>query len=83
MSAPAIKNGGPAFPQVPTYNMPEGIISINVSPGMALRDWFAGQALAGSTANPDPSLSNDELAAAWCYRMADAMLAAREGGQSA
>lgn len=42
MSTP--KDGGPAFP----------VDSSGIS-GMSLRDWFAGQALAGIMANPDIS----------------------------
>lgn len=36
-----IDDGGPAFPIVTTE------MSEHVEPGMTLRDWFAGQALAG------------------------------------
>jgi hypothetical protein len=45
-------------------------------PGMTLRDYFAGQALAGIAADPDVDISTDERAR-WSYRMADAMLKAR------
>ena len=50
--------------------------------GMLLRDWFAGQALAGILARPaggtqfDPLLDTDE-AAELAYEYADLMLAAR------
>lgn len=61
-------------------------------PGMALRDWFAGQVLAGGIARdtlPDYDLivlfgkhrtgiRREEILAADAYRVADAMLAARE-----
>ena len=47
---------------------------ITITGGMTLRDWFAGQALAGSVSS-DSSIKNDvELA----YRLADAMLKRRE-----
>ena len=70
----ATNDGGPAFPCVgegvgdPMYH----------DPGMTLRDYFAGQALAGvMVASPEGG---------WCgwahdaYKLADAMLAARGGG---
>ena len=64
-----INDGGPAFPI--TEN---GLQGYN---GMTLRDWFAGQALAGllSLARPDASIINDAYTS---YSFADAMLAARE-----
>ena len=46
--------------------------------GMTLRDWFAGQALAG--ADFDEWREYDHLAR-HCYQVADAMLAAREATQ--
>lgn len=51
------------------------------SSGMTLRDYFAGQALAGmvsnlSIGNPSDAWKKAEL----CYRFADAMLAEREKG---
>jgi hypothetical protein len=45
--------------------------------GMTLRDWFAGQALAGYFAHPTTPHQNATDGAAYCYAMADAMLAAR------
>lgn len=53
--------------------------------GMTLRDWFAGQALAGLTGNAYvaeqtirlPSTEVDEGVAREAYAFADAMLAAR------
>lgn len=58
-------------------------------PGMALRDWFAGQALSAMSAKDDGDYSlgarnrgEPERDAKWiasaAYRIADAMLAARE-----
>jgi hypothetical protein len=40
---------------------------------MSLRDWFAGQALAGAAVE----ITNTESAAKWAYRAADAMIAER------
>lgn len=51
--------------------------------GMSLRDYFAGQALAGMLAKAtEGTFSNAKgvaLAAAYAYEYADAMLKAREG----
>jgi len=45
--------------------------------GMTLRDWFAGQALAGNcAADTENQYSVDKLAR-WSYETADAMLAER------
>lgn len=57
-------DGGPEFP------------ALSIHCGMSLRDWFAGQALAGYRANSNKEVSKD--LAIWCYRDADAMLAQRE-----
>ncbi len=76
----------PAFPtdNVSSYT-PEGK-KRPFSPGMSLRDYFAGQALAGMMAMPsDPCSGNFHNncgepfigAAEYAYRMADAMLKAR------
>lgn len=74
------RDGGPAFPQPATA---EGHAT-NTPPGMSLRDYFAGQALAGMVAN---SLTDEQVratksdpcavVASWAYEYADAMLAAR------
>ena len=75
-----INDGGPAFPR-------DGGEAVGTD-GMSLRDWFAGQALAGTLASlvpneswpagqPDPF---DALAAS-AYRQADAMLKARREGE--
>jgi len=73
-----INTGGPAFPSG------DGQWSggTNHVYGMSLRDWFAGQAMAGLWANGHDQvieLAGDfEQTASSCYQMADAMLAARE-----
>jgi hypothetical protein len=63
------KNGGPAFPQASDHPYADN--------GMSLRDWFAGQALAWVTSMPANAVGFDVVAAA-AYKLADAMLAARE-----
>jgi hypothetical protein len=69
-------DGGPAFAG--------GVIPDNGSPmqtGMSLRDWFAGQWVAG-LASATPLMTEQHRAdatnlAKWAYGMADAMLAER------
>lgn len=83
MSAP-IDDGGPAFPVTCSNDgIPLAISypSEQVS-GMTLRDWFAGQALAGYLASwNDGAYSNSHHAAKAAYAYADAMVAARKGGE--
>lgn len=67
--------GGKAFPVVADKMV--------YSNGMDLRDWFAGQALAGICSNCDESGLNgwthsSKLAASVAYQFADAMLEARK-----
>lgn len=53
--------------------------SIPVAPPITLREWFAGQALAGLMANKsNPLIYEPTQDAAYCYKIADAMLAQRE-----
>ncbi|MDX0180881.1 hypothetical protein GOC16_08455 [Sinorhizobium meliloti] len=63
-------NGGPAFPVMWEFAENET--------GMSLRDWFAGQALAGLYASHDGSTR--ENMAAEAYDIADAMIEARKAG---
>lgn len=73
-------NGGPAFPQN------AWCFADPAREGMSLRDWFAGQALLGILSGP---AGRDHVPMAeWfdapeqAYRLADAMIAAREGRTS-
>ena len=86
-----MNDGGPAFPKVV-----EGVRGPVSTGGMSLRDWFAGmamQALLASTGHDTQSIALlvtateqdqavDETLAGRAYDFADAMLAAREKGQS-
>ena len=77
------EDGGPAFPRNQAHGDPNGVggeIWLDqrgmLQNGMSLRDWFAGQALVGinaSNAGQDPN-----IIARAAYRIADAMLTARE-----
>lgn len=71
-------DGGPAFPH---DNQEMGDRHRIAQPGMSLRDWFAGQALAGMLADSNVTGTYDKLASA-AYDMADAMLAARRERKS-
>lgn len=63
----AIKDGGPAFP-LPSMIYPSG---------MSLRDYFAAKAIAALADTPRAD-DEMELVADRAYRLADAMLKARE-----
>jgi hypothetical protein len=73
----AINDGGPAFPSADSQH-PNGDVEYG-KPGMTLRDWFAGQALAGYFANAHTPHQNATDCADYMYRVADAMLKARGG----
>lgn len=62
-------DGGPAFPS--THDRAPSYV------GMSLRDWFAGQALAGMLANQRGGLDTIADHASHAYVYADAMLVER------
>lgn len=70
-----INDGGPAFP-LAASTMPNGEHQWHEY-GMSLRDWFAGQALAGMLSNPE-CITGRPAVAVHAYGYADAMIAARE-----
>ena len=74
MSAP-INDGGPAFPTPYSHPFGDGRTAIG---GLSARDWFAGQALVGIMSRQDGDSMECKTKAEWSYRMADAMLAARD-----
>lgn len=69
-----------AFPNQPFGS--DGLPEAQASPGMTLRDWFAGQALVGLMSHPNaensPLFGNATHFAVDAYIAADAMLAERE-----
>jgi hypothetical protein len=68
------KDGGPAFPNLKAND--SGPRDAR-NGGMSLRDWFAGQVIAGRSSS-DPKMRAGYARSA--YAMADAMLAEREKG---
>jgi hypothetical protein len=72
------EDGGPAFPR-PLSETNNRSVFAEAYSGMALRDWFAGQAMLMLTREwleQDDTLFED--VAANCYELADAMLEARK-----
>lgn len=76
-------DGGSAFPHEEWCNSATSRIEMG-SPGMSLRDWFAGQALIGIIASPHQHLADMRTWARDAFCAADAMLAARAktGGET-
>jgi hypothetical protein len=81
MSAPT-NDGGPAFPHFKTDPY-SSKVEICPQGGMTLRDYFAGQALAGMLINYTTQKFGvgEQTCAKGAYEFADAMLTAREAKQ--
>ncbi len=85
MSTP-IDDGGPAYPcdmrgcKVTKATEDRLFEYSGPMPGMTLRDYFAGQALANSNIDRHDSVTWAERVADQAYCIADAMIAARKGG---
>jgi hypothetical protein len=79
-----IDDGGPAFPgQWMDFQPGTGDQVVRDQWfGMTLRDWFAGQALAGLVANINCAYKTQTFAKR-ALELADAMIAARNGGTDA
>jgi uncharacterized protein YodC (DUF2158 family) len=80
------KDGGPAFPA--PVDVKADMTLRDVTSGMSLRDWFAGQALSALVSNPETLAALEATAqgtdadrgavvALAAYHRADAMLSAR------
>jgi hypothetical protein len=67
----------PAFPR-PAGDYNGSRHGNSAQTGMTLRDYFAAKAMQGWQSNPVPNDTPIQDVAAWSYRMADAMLKARE-----
>jgi hypothetical protein len=73
-----INDGGPAFPRhALKITFPDGSV-VPHDPGMTLRQYYAGQALAGLLAKYGLGEADPESMAADAYAYADAMLRAGE-----
>ena len=72
------KDGGPAFPLLDSRIGWNANLE-QLERGLTLRDWFAGQALAGLLATNRAGAARDFAETA--FRQADAMLAERERRQ--
>ena len=73
-----MKNDESAFPQM-SYEPAGERPGHYTTGGMSLRDYFAGQALMGICVCPNDNIPGDTVFIAdFCYKMADAMLIARE-----
>ena len=70
-------DGGPAFPQFAISD------NYEFHPGMTLRDYFAGQALASMDYGWFESYKRESEMASQSYAIADAMLNARERKEDA
>ena len=75
-----IRDGGPAFPRPVSEDraqgdQPDGNRTIGEQSGMTLRDYFAGQAIAGFVGSPADFAFDS--AARMAYDIADAMIVAR------
>lgn len=80
-----IHDGGPAFPVPPSRyfnSQQERYFETPARPCMSLRDWFAGQALAGMIASGSRINSKTEVTpndyVSLAYQFAESMLRARE-----
>lgn len=70
-------DGGSAFPSEQGTDH-EGLWNQTYDPGMSLRDWFAGQALAGLLAKETFKPGDPARLALIAYVVADAMLKERD-----
>ena len=72
------KDGGSVFPMIDSDMNTAGERYYFPTDGISLRDWFAGQALAGCELGMIASRFSITEVAKNCYLIADAMIAERE-----
>ena len=70
----SINDGGQVFPQTLYSEDSSRMVEHTVKDGMTLRDWFAGQALAGMNPSRWSEGKEDDIARR-CCKCADALLA--------
>lgn len=78
----AINDGGPAFPTLEVMATDNDGPITHAYLGMTMRDYFAAkviQGLCGNSADEGPNGWGYEEQAQYAYKMADAMLKARDG----
>jgi hypothetical protein len=74
-----MKDGGAAFPVLDGYGLEDGSSQLqNRYFGMSMRDYFAGQALIGLLSNPNYTMPGVERSGIMPYKIADAMITARD-----
>jgi hypothetical protein len=78
----SINDGGPVYPTTTRAAKEGDSIKFNVTHGITLRDYFAGQALAGILASANFGNVKDWIGAK-AYEVADSMIAARERKEDA
>jgi hypothetical protein len=81
-------DGGPVFPTIKGLQQQvrasgPDYLKAEIEGGMSLRDYFAGQALAGFCANQDCVKKGTDWMRDHAWIAADAMLAARDGKEGA
>jgi len=81
----SVEDGWPAFPSLDIYEAYDRDterykVQSDTATGMALRDWFAGRAMAAMLARDiyGPSTFTHGSAAAMAYEVADAMIVERD-----
>ena len=77
MTDKQIGDGGPAFPVTEWGRTNAGEVVQHTVGGMAMRDYFAAQAMQGLLASDEYSAQNIETISRFAYSQADSMLRAR------